>query len=185
MNMHWKLNKLSPYCQNVIWQDELYHLVSSGHVRNYQVLKSSKVKFLVTTHFTVPLQCLCSNFLTIFLYAYILALNVTNSGMIFPPSFFFNVAIAFFFFPFGSSLLSWFKYLLVQKPRLNIFRKKFLILFHTQSCLCSYGIALTYFLTSDTCSHSRTHTLMSQLSEIMPVQIKVHSSWSRFFPSLQ
>ena len=32
MNTHWKLNKLSPYCQNVIWQDELYQLVSSGYV---------------------------------------------------------------------------------------------------------------------------------------------------------
>ena len=32
MNMHWKLNKLFPQCRNIIWQDELYQLVSSGHV---------------------------------------------------------------------------------------------------------------------------------------------------------
>ena len=32
MNMHWKLNKLSPKYRNDIWQDELYQLVSSGHV---------------------------------------------------------------------------------------------------------------------------------------------------------
>ena len=32
MNMHWKLNTLSPQCRNVIWQDELYQLVSSAHV---------------------------------------------------------------------------------------------------------------------------------------------------------
>ena len=36
--MHWNLNKLSPQCRNVIWQDELYQLVSSGHVWPARIL---------------------------------------------------------------------------------------------------------------------------------------------------
>ena len=32
MNMHWKLNKLSPQCRNVIQLEELHQLVSSGYV---------------------------------------------------------------------------------------------------------------------------------------------------------
>ena len=43
--MHWKSNKLSPQCRNVIWQDELYQLVSSGHVESKTSMKTDSSCF--------------------------------------------------------------------------------------------------------------------------------------------
>ena len=48
--MHWKLHKLSPQCENVIWQDELYQLVSSRHVCFVYIIHR---EFIVCVYATV------------------------------------------------------------------------------------------------------------------------------------
>ena len=77
---------------------------------NKQVLQSSNIRLLTTTHFCVPLPRLSSNFLPIFLYAYVFALNATNSEMIFPSSSFLIILTTFLLFPIGSGLLLSFGY---------------------------------------------------------------------------
>ena len=92
-------------------------------IKQAGLAQSSNVRSSETTHFFVPLQCFSSTSLSIFLYAYILALKATNSVMVFPPSSSFSRPITFLFSPMGSGLLSPFEYQLVS----NLFFTSFAI----------------------------------------------------------